>query len=86
MLDDDLIQIGDMPQYRQAILALCVIAAVALTGQDTANNPLTEPGVVAYLLMQKMSEVASTNNQGIFQTIGVRKKALLHLAHGKVQE
>ncbi|MNM63494.1 hypothetical protein D3C81_748620 [compost metagenome] len=74
-----------MPQYRQALLCVGPALLCHIVYQHTPQHALTEPGVVAYLLMKEIGKVAGPDNQCVIQP-GVCGKPFLQFTHGNVQE
>ncbi|MNM52939.1 hypothetical protein D3C81_640290 [compost metagenome] len=83
----DIVKLGNMPEYRHALLAVDAFAPglIGAVDQHAAQHTLAEPGVVADFLVQEVGQVAGANDQGVVQA-GMGGEALLQFAHGKVQE
>ncbi|MNE84708.1 hypothetical protein D3C80_1816420 [compost metagenome] len=80
MLGDNLVKVGDMPEYRQALLCVGTALLSRIIDQHATQHPFTEPGVVADLLVQEVGKVTRPDNKRVVQA-GVGGKAFLQFTH-----
>ncbi len=83
----DIVEFGNMPEHRHALLAFGAFAPwlIGAVDQHAPQHTLAEPRVVADFLVQEVGQVAGADDQGVVQA-RMGGEALLQFTHGKVQE
>ncbi|MCY1449544.1 hypothetical protein D9M71_662880 [compost metagenome] len=88
MLDDQVVKIANMTEYRQAVGVFRTILALVIGRPDQhgADYPFTQPGVVADFLVEEVRQLSRANDQRVVPLGGMRQELLLQFTAPQVQQ